>query len=58
MRTFEEVIADVTANINIMEIHLKKNLDEEYPNVKPANLTYHQIGELLSEQLRIKFNKI
>lgn len=54
MRSFEEIIADATANRNIMEIHLKKNLDEENPNVKPANLTFDQIGELLFDHLKIK----
>ena len=54
MRTFEEIIADATANRNILEIHLKKNLDDENPNSKPANLTFDQIGELLFDHLKIK----
>ena len=54
MRSFEEIIADASANRNILEIHLKKNLNEENPSIKPANLTFDQIGELLFDLLKIK----
>ena len=54
MRSFEEIVADTKANSNILEIHLKKNLNDVSPTSKPANLTYDQLGELLFDILKIK----
>ena len=53
MRNFEEIIADATANRNILEINLKKNISTEEPNRKQANLTYDQLGELIFDILKI-----
>ena len=54
MRSFEEIVADAKANRNILEIHLKKNINDESPTSKPPNLTYDQLGELLFDILKIK----
>ena len=54
LRTFEEIINDATNNRNILKIRLQKNTSESEPLVKPANLSYEQLGELLFDQLKIK----
>ena len=54
MRSFEEIVADAKSNRNILEIHLKKNVNNDSPTSKPANLTYDQLGELLFDILKIK----
>ena len=53
MRSFEEIVTDAKSNRNILEIHLKKNLDENDANKKPANITFDQFGELLFDVLKI-----
>ena len=54
MRSFEEIVADAKANRNILEIHLKKNLNDDSPTSKLANLTYDKLGELLFDIRNIK----
>ena len=51
--SFEEIIQDATNNRNILEIKLRKNIDESDPTVKPQNLTHDQLGELLFDHLKI-----
>ena len=53
LRSFEEIIHDATNNRNILEIKLKKNVNDSDPSMKPQNLTYDQLGELLFNQLKI-----
>ena len=53
LRSFEEIIQDATNNRNILEIRLQKNLSDSDPNVKPSNLTYDQLGDLLFDHLKI-----
>ena len=53
MRSFEEIVQEAKANRNILEIHLKKNVNAEDPSVKPSNLTLDQFGELLFDKLDI-----
>ena len=54
MRSFEEILEDATSNRNILEIILKKNVDETNPENKPANLNFTHLGELLFDHLKIK----
>ena len=54
LRSFEEIIHDATNNRNILEIRLQKNINDSDPQVKPPNLTYDQLGELLFDLLKIK----
>ena len=51
LRSYEEIIADAKSNRNILEINLKKNSSDE---VRPSNLTFDQLGELLFDKLKLK----
>ena len=52
IRPFEEILADASANRNILEIQIKKaNVDKEE---KTVNLSFSQLGELLFDHLGIK----
>ena len=51
LRSYEEIIADAKSNRNILEINLKKNSSDE---VRPSNLTFNQLGELLFDKLKLK----
>ena len=53
MRSFEEIILEAKSTRNILEIHLKKIVNDSEPNVKPSNLTFDQFGELLFDKLKI-----
>ena len=53
MRSFEEIVQEAKSNRNILEIHLKKNVNSDDPSVKPSNLTLDQFGELLFDKLNI-----
>ena len=54
MRSFEEILAEASANRNILEIHLKKNISNDEQRTKPANLTFDQLGDLIFDHLQIK----
>ena len=57
MRSFEEIMADASSNRNILEIIIKKSFHESDSTVvKPPNLTFDQLGELLFDVLKIKSN--
>ena len=56
LRTFEEIIHDATNNRNILKIKLQKNVNESDSSVKPPNLSYDQLGELLFDHLKIKID--
>ena len=53
MRSFEEIVQDAKNNRNILEINLKKIVDENDSSLKPTNLTFDQFGELIFDRLNI-----
>ena len=53
MRSFEEIVQDAKTKRNILEINLKKIVDETDSNLKPPNLTFDQFGELIFDRLKI-----